>query len=89
MSDKSSYTQFAYAPDSSGGRLPTGASRQRNYRLRQKSGVIVVPVEVAPEAADALVEHGLLSMNSVEDRAAITRAIRALLNGLAASMRDA
>ena len=59
-----------------------GAERKRRYRDRLRRGVVVVPVEIDPIDGMALVDSGLISTNEVEDRDAIRRAFRRLLDRL-------
>ena len=62
-----------------------GADRKRRYRDRIRRGAVVVPIEFEPLDGVAMVDSGLISTNEVEDRAAISRAFRRLLD----SLRDA
>ncbi len=59
-----------------------GDDRKRRYRDRLRRGAVVVPVEIEPLDGEALAGYGLLSWNEVEDRDAIRRAFRRLLDRL-------
>ncbi len=55
------------------------AARSRRYRLRQRQGTMIVPVEADQDAIDALVNYAFLSETDMGDRAKVTDAIDLLL----------
>ncbi len=59
-----------------------GADRKRRYRDRLRRGAVVVPVEIDPLDGEVLADYSLISLSEVEDRDAITRAFRRLLDRL-------
>lgn len=60
-------------------RVELERERKRRHKNRNRRGALVVPVEVEPFDGEALRDKGLLSVNQVEDRDAIGRAILRLL----------
>ena len=59
-----------------------GAERKRRYRDRLRRGAVVVPVEIGPLDGEVLADYDLILRSEVEDRAAISRAFRRLLDRL-------
>ena len=59
--------------------LSPTAARSRRYRLRQRQGTMIVPVEADQDAIDALVDYAFLSETEMGDRAKVTDAIDLLL----------
>ena len=62
--------------------LSPTAVRSRRYRARLRDGVVVAPVEVRPEAMDALVECGFLEETDRRARTEIGVAVAGLLEFL-------
>ncbi len=60
--------------------VSTTAARSRRYRERRREGVVVAPVEVEPEALEALVFCLFLDEADRHDRAAIGAAVEELLH---------
>jgi hypothetical protein len=61
----------------------SAAERLRAHRRRLAAGRIVVPVEIDDvSTAESLILHGFLAREDQDDRAAIGRAIGALLAAL-------
>jgi hypothetical protein len=58
---------------------PSHAARQRRYRRRQKTGVVMVTTGFSPEEINKLHLVGCIDLNRLEDRGAIADAIHLLL----------
>lgn len=65
------------------------AERQRRLRQRQRSGEVVAPVNVGLHLVEALIDLRWLDEDMSEDRAAIGRAIGAMLSDMANARRKA
>jgi hypothetical protein len=61
----------------------TPAERQRRRRLRQRSGRLVVRIEVSADAREALIGAKLLATWDEHDNAAVQRALQQHVDGLA------
>lgn len=59
------------------------ATRSRRYRERRRAGIIIAPVQVAPEVAEALVATGILAEADMGNRAEMGESIEILLAALA------
>ena len=62
--------------------LSPSALRSRHCRARKRDGIVLAPVEVQPEALEALVECGFLEETDRRDRAEIGVAVAGLLEFL-------
>jgi hypothetical protein len=63
--------------------MSKAAQRMRDYRQRVKRGRLVLRVELSDvEAPQKLVELGFLAPGREDDRAAIGRAVSALIEGM-------
>jgi hypothetical protein len=70
--------------------MATAAARMERYRARQRTGRIIVPVEIDDVIViDALILAGLLAEDARDDRVAIGRAIEALISVTMREARDA
>ncbi len=63
--------------------LSPTAARSKRYRQRKREGIIIAPVQVAPEVVDALVTTGLLTEADTGNRAELGEAVEILLYALA------
>jgi hypothetical protein len=61
--------------------VSTAAARMRDYRARQKTGSIIIPVLVCEtKLVAALIEARLLSPLQADDRAEVGRAVQKLID---------
>ena len=66
----------------------SAADRAHEYRRRRAEGIIVVPVEVGPDIAKALVSNFLLDPQDLANRCEVGGAIETLLLALSQNAAD-
>ncbi len=63
--------------------LSPTAARSKRYRQRRREGVVIAPVQVAPEVVEALVTTGLITEAGTGNRAELGEAVEIFLFALA------
>lgn len=58
----------------------SAAERAKRYRARQQAGVVVVPVEITWNDIDAFEATCLAGWSQSDDREALSKAVRTVLN---------
>jgi hypothetical protein len=59
--------------------MPTAAQRQREYRNRQREGVVIVRIAVSADMLSNLIDAGWLAAADADDREAVGAALRDML----------